>query len=123
MGERNSIKWGGINSTKNNVNIYDQQLTQYQTKIQRGPPHHPLPMNNANNSNKWMNFNENKYKLMHGPTAQSKIAKVLQRKGRNTAMSVDRRDLCPQPFFPQINVIIYVFIFRMSRSLKIRLKI
>lgn len=42
-----------------------------------------------------MNFNENKYKGMIGPTAQSKIAKVLNRKGRNTAMSVDRVDLQP----------------------------
>jgi len=41
-----------------------------------------------------MNFNEYKYKSK--PTAQSRLAKILQRNGKRTAMSVEREEISPQ---------------------------
>lgn len=84
---RNSIP-----NNSQNYSLYNQKLAQFQNIVPSNPS---LP--NESSQEKWTNFDENKYKVQPGPTAQSKITKILNRKQKAHCESLEVPLAPPRP--------------------------
>lgn len=111
-----------ISKKNQKVSMYDQKLQQYGANI---PKDQRSGSVNSENYNRFMNFNEYKYKVKPVATAQSRLPRFQQANTRNQVMSVslDHQNFqAMNPFNATIVRFISNYVHRVLKNYRVKLK-